>query len=198
MGVAESLSRVYRELRMGRALRGYFINTLFDSTFIILGAIVSSAFNPQAHPRDTMAAMVTLALSVGMASGVSVYEAETVESEIRRGRIARALLKRVEDTEVERGARITRYATALTNFLAPFLVLGFTIIPFLLVGSVVATMTVAAYASITTAIAIIFIVGAAIGRMLKANPWLKGLRMALIGVAVYAATFYIERLAIGG
>lgn len=196
MGIFESFSRVFQELRMGKVLRGYFINTLFDSTFVILGAIVSSAFNPQAHPKDIMAAMITLALAVGMASGVSIYEAETVESEIRMARIARALLKSVEDTEVERGARITKYATALTNFLAPFLVLGFTIIPFLLVGRFIASTTLAAYTSIAMAIAIIFFVGAAIGRMTKANPWLKGLRMALIGVAVYAATFYIERLAL--
>lgn len=197
MPVSEDLALVLQELRSGRVLRGYFINTLFDGTFVILGAIVSSAFLASGDgghvARDTIKAMVILATSVGMASSISIYEAEALESEIRIGRIAQAMLRSMEDTAVERASRITKYATALINFLAPFLTLSITVIPFLLVPPGILSAPTAAYVAIGLAIVIIFTVGIFIGRSAKVNPLLQGLRMALVGVGAFLITSFIER-----
>ncbi len=187
-----------QEVRSGEVFRGYFINTLFDGTFVILGAIVSSGFlvatDPAGVAEDTIKAMVILAISVGISSSISIYEAESLETEIRLGRVAQAMLKSMEDTALERAARVAKYATAFINFLAPFITLSITVIPFLLVPRLIPSVVTAGYVSIALAIAIIFAVGALVGRSAKVNPWVRGVRMAAVGVGAFFITFVIERV----
>jgi hypothetical protein len=72
-------------------LRRFLINTLFDSTFMQLGIIMGSAFAASADLRLTIGTLVASSVALGISTGVSVYESETLEREKNRPRHRRAL-----------------------------------------------------------------------------------------------------------
>ena len=61
-------------------LKPYFINTVFDSAFTILGIIVGSAFSENFDYKIFLGTLLTGTFSLGISSGVSVYEAETLQA----------------------------------------------------------------------------------------------------------------------
>lgn len=177
-----------------QAFRRYFINTVFDSTFVVTGIIIGSALAPGGSVRTVVTTMLAASLALGISTGTSVYEAEKVESEIRLKEIERAMLTKLTNTEAERALDISRYVVVLVNIGAPLAVFALTVTPFLLTSSLLLDTFQAAYLSIAIAITILFSVGAYLGRLSGGRVWLKGLRMALIGMATFAAIWLIQGL----
>ncbi|MCJ2520207.1 MAG: hypothetical protein LN412_04575 [Candidatus Thermoplasmatota archaeon] len=177
----------------GQALRRYFINTIFDSTFVVMGIIIASALAPDSTVRTVVSTMLAASVALGISTGTSVYEAEKVEAEIRLKELERAMLKPLANTDAERSLDVSRYVTAFVNGLAPLVVFAFTAAPFLLTSSVLVDPSVA-YMSIAIAIGVIFSVGAYLGKLSGGAVWLKGLRMALIGLGTFAAIWFIQTL----
>jgi len=102
--------------------RRYFINTLFDSTFVFLGIVAASAILPdQPNMKVTLGLLGAAAIAVGVSSGVSVYEAERLEAEIRMAKLERAMLSELKDTDIHRTLRLFRTVLSLVNFGAPLL-----------------------------------------------------------------------------
>jgi len=99
--------------------RRYFINTLFDSTFVVLGILAATALSAEADVDLALGALFAASLAMGISTGVSVYEAEHTEGELRMRRLERAMLSPLKDTDVGREIRFARYAVSLVNFLAP-------------------------------------------------------------------------------
>jgi VIT1/CCC1 family predicted Fe2+/Mn2+ transporter len=64
-----------------------------------------------------------------------------------------------------------------------------TLAPFLILPS--SDITTAAETSITLAISILFVTGFFMGRMADRNPWIKGLRMAVIGLIAFGICYLI-------
>jgi len=54
----------------GPALRRYFVNTIFDSTFVILGVIIGSAFSPDPSYSLVIAIVLTSSFALGISTGV--------------------------------------------------------------------------------------------------------------------------------
>lgn len=176
----------------GPAMRRFFINTVFDSTFVVLGVIIGSAFSPEPRLSVVITTILTSSFALGISTGVSVHEAESMEQSRRIGRMERALLTSLDDTEIRRLSRISLAIISLTNFIAPIVVCAITISPFLLVAE--AQIRTAAWVSVILAIGILFSTGAMMGRMGKRNPWARGTRMAIAGLAAFAICFWIQTL----
>lgn len=190
--MARLLSRRWRS-RLGKAFRRYFVNTVFDSTFVVMGIVVGSAIAPDAAVRTVVSTMFAASLALGISTGTSVYEAEKVESDIRLRDLEAAMLRELTDTEAERSLEVSRYLVVLVNVLAPLAVFALTATPFFL-GSALSGVLPAAYVSIAIAIAILFAVGLHLGRLSGSHVLLKGLRMALIGLATFGAIWYLGTL----
>ncbi len=178
---------------MGKAFRRYFVNTVFDSTFVVMGIVVGSALAPDAAVRTVVSTMFAASLALGISTGTSVYEAEKVESDIRLRDLEAAMLRELTDTEAERRLEVSRYLVVAVNVLAPLAVFAATATPFFLGGALEAVLP-AAYVSIAIALTILFIVGAHLGRLSGSHVLLKGLRMALIGLATFGAIWYLGTL----
>ncbi len=80
-GILSQMSAAMQMPETGPALRRYFVNTIFDSTFVILGVIIGSAFSPDPSYDLVIATILTSSFALGISTGVSVYEAETMEAE---------------------------------------------------------------------------------------------------------------------
>ena len=112
----------------------YIINTLFDSIFTILGIVVGGAFGSVIDIRAIIGTMVIASISLGVSSGFSVYEAETIQEERRISKIEEALLTDLENTLITEESKLLTVLSAILVFFTPILTCITTLIPFFLVN----------------------------------------------------------------
>ncbi len=191
----EDFRKVLSREDVAPLLRRSFVNTLFDSTFMLLGIIVGVAHASGAGLRAIALTMATSSLALGISTGVSVYESELLERERAISELERALFRDLEGTWIERSAKLIALLLALVNFSTPLLSFGVTIIPFAIAAIGALGLREAAWASIALALATLFAAGAYIGRMGGKNPWIRGLRMAGFGLLAFTIGFLIDSLA---
>ncbi|HDQ06190.1 MAG TPA: hypothetical protein ENN36_05670 [Candidatus Bathyarchaeota archaeon] len=179
---------------IGPILRRFFINTLFDSTFTLLGIIIGSAFVAVPDLRLLIGTAVTSSLALGISSGVSVYESETMERERRVVELEKSLFLNLENTVITEHHRTYALILSFVNFLTPLLCCGILLIPFVLALFQLLDIIIASWISVTLALSLIFVAGTYLGRGGKMNPLLKGLRMVFFGVVAFAIGYFIQVL----
>ena len=189
-----NLLEIFRTEDVGPIVRRFFINTLFDSTFMLLGVIVGAAFVADANIRIVIVTMVTSSLALSISTGVSVYEAESLEQERKITRLEMTMLTDLTDTVIDKTSKsITRVAMVF-NFLTPILSCAITILPFVLVVLEILEIYIASWLSVAFALSILFGAGVYLGRIGKKNPWIKGLRMTAFGVIAFIIGFLLDFL----
>lgn len=173
----------------GPALRRYFVNTMFDTTFVVLGIIIGSALTADADKGLVISTIITSGVALAISTGSSVYEGESLEQARRLDEIGRAMLRAVDETNLGKASKTSAAIIALSNSMAPLMVSAIIISPFFLLGD--ETLLVAAEVSIVLAIAMLFVTGFIMGRLSERNPWWKGLRMAMVGLAAFVICYLI-------
>jgi predicted membrane protein (TIGR00267 family) len=193
-GIADmDLGEKIRSVRFGSAFRRFLTNTVFDSTFMLLGVVIGSAFeNPDL--KLILSTMLTSSLALGISTGVSVYEAESLEQNRRIVELERALFRDLDETAISRSAKNTVTVISLLNFLVPLVSCAITIFPFLLVALGILRIRLASWISIGLALSILFSAGAYLGKLGGTSPWIKGLRMLMFGIVAFALGWWIESL----
>lgn len=175
--------------------RRYFVNTLFDSTFVVLGILAAAAFATEPDPEFALGTILAACLAIGISTGVSVYEAEHTEGEIRLDRLERAMLSPLRDTHLEQGLRLSRIATSFVNFSAPLVVAAVTGLPILLYErGVLGDFFLAASVSSALGLGIVFATGYFLGTLTGRGPWRKAARMTLIALGTFGVLVGVQRL----
>jgi predicted membrane protein (TIGR00267 family) len=172
------------------SIRRYFVNTMFDSTFVMLGIIIAGAFNDTPHLSVVIATILSSAVALGISTGVSVFEAENLEQGRRIDEIEKAMLRSMEETHIGRSSRSSIYLIALVNFMAPIITGTVMLAPFLVFAAI--DIKTAAWIAVGLAITLLSLTGFFMGRAGKRNPWVQALRMGLVGVGAFIICFYIE------
>lgn len=178
----------------GPSIRRFFINTLFDSIFMLLGVVVGSAFVLKPELKVILGTMILSSLALGISSGVSVYEAETLEREREIQKLEKAMLTSLEDTEVTRSARKAAIVVASVNLATPLLVCTICTVPFALVYLGTVGIKTAARTSIAIALGALMFAGMYMGRYGKGNAILKGVKMAALGGITFLIIYLIGTL----
>lgn len=189
-----SLRETLKHESVGPIIRRFFINTLFDSTFILLGILVGAAFAADAGLNVVVVTMLTTSLALGISTGVSVWEAESLEQERKISDLEKALFTDLEDTSIHKTAKYTVILAALINFATPLLSCAITITPFIFVALRVLHIDVASWISVALALSTLFSAGVYMGRIGKTNPYKKGLRMVAFGVLAFAVGYLLDLL----
>ncbi|MFP4545745.1 MAG: VIT1/CCC1 transporter family protein [Methanomassiliicoccales archaeon] len=192
MEFLRNLKKALQAPETGPALRRYFVNTIFDSTFVILGVIIGSVFSADPSRQVVIATILTSSVALGISTGVSVYEAEKMEQERRMQEIESALLSSLKDTHIYRLSKVSTMLISLVNFSAPIMACAITLTPFLLLPE--AELHTGGMISVTLALSILFVTGAMMGRMTQSNPLWKGTRMAIIGFLAFLLCYWIQSL----
>ncbi|UCE80790.1 MAG: hypothetical protein JSV94_06535 [Methanobacteriota archaeon] len=175
--------------------RRYFINTLFDSTFVVLGILAAAAFVPEPNSDIAVGAIFAACFAIGISTAASVYEAEHIEAEIEMQKLERAMLSPMHDTEVERTTHASVYVVAAVNFMAPIFVSVIMGTPLLLYEvDVIRDFRLAAMISSLLGISIIFAAGYYLGRFGRARPWLRAVRMSVVALLAFGALILFEQL----
>ncbi len=178
----------------GPSIRRFFINTLFDSTFALLGVIVGSAFVAEPELKVILGTMITISLALGISTGVSVYEAEILERERKVRELEKAMLTSLEDTQVMNSAKTVAIIVASVNLLTPFLVCAIYISPLAMAYLGIVGIKMAAWTSIAFALGTLMFIGMYMGRKGKGNAILKGTRMAVLGGITFLIGYWIALL----
>lgn len=173
----------------GPALRRYFVNTMFDSTFAVLGIIIGSALAFDADKSLVIATIITSCVALAISTGTSVYEAETLEQSRRMDEIGRAMLRSVGETSLGKASKASAAIIALVNSVAPLMTGAIIVSPFVLLNE--GTLVLAAEVAVVLAISLLFVTGFVMGRLSEKNPWWKGLRMSLVGLAAFVVCYLI-------
>jgi predicted membrane protein (TIGR00267 family) len=174
----------------GPSIRRFLINTLFDSTFTLLGVIVASAFIAEPEIEVILGTMITISLGLGISGGVSVYQAESFERAREVHELEKAMLKSLEDTQIAKSARTSTIIVAAINSLTPFLVCVLYICPLVLAYFKFIGIKLAAWVSIAIAIITLMFAGMYVGRKARGNPILKGIKMAALGGATFVIAYW--------
>lgn len=186
--------KILRTLNVGPSLRRFFVNTLFDSTFMLLGVIMGSAFSDDPNIEVVVGTMLTTSLALGISTGVSVYEAENLERGIRISQIERAMIRDLDETVLTERDEMASLIISLANFATPLLACAITITPFILVLHGELLLRTAAWIAMGLALGILFVAGAILGRLGGKNPWVKGFRMLGFGILAFVIGYLIEGL----
>jgi predicted membrane protein (TIGR00267 family) len=179
---------------VGPIVRRFFINTLFDSTFMLLGIIVGSAFAANAGLRIIVVTMLTTSVALGISTGVSVYEAESLEQEKKIDDLEKALFTDLQDTSIQKTAKNTIILATIINFATPLLSFTVTVIPFIFAAFGLLSIEVAAWVSVTLALSTLFGAGVYMGRIGKTNPYKKGARMVIFGILAFIIGYLLDWL----
>jgi predicted membrane protein (TIGR00267 family) len=190
----KTLRETLKHESVGPIIRRFFINTLFDSTFMLLGIIVGSAFSGHVALNVIVVTMLTTSLALGISTGVSVYEAESLEQERKIADLEKALFTDLQDTSIQKTAKYTILIATLINFATPLFSCAVTIAPFILVAAGVLQLNIAGWISITLALSTLFVAGVYMGRIGKTNPYKKGLRMVAFGILAFTIGYILNLL----
>ena len=193
MGVLGSLRSVMRRAKAGPSFRRFFINTLFDSTFMLLGIVVGSALTPESNVKVVLSTMLVSSLALGISTGVSVYEAESLEWKLKLEETEKAMLTKLENTGFAQLGKKAVILISILNFLTPLLSCGVTVVPFLMALGGLIKIDHAGYVSALLALSTLFLSGAYLGKKSKMNPWMKGLRMVILGIMAFTLGILIKR-----
>ena len=195
MQLLKNLRDTLKHESVGPIIRRFFINTLFDSTFMLLGIIVGSAFAGAAAGLNIIIlTMLTTSLALGISTGVSVYEAESLEQERKITDLEKALFTDLTDTSIQKTAKSTILIATLINFATPLFSCAVTITPFILVAIGILPLYIAGWISVALALSTLFGAGVYMGRIGKTNPYKKGLRMVAFGVLAFTIGFLLNLL----
>lgn len=187
-----SLSKKLKEI--GPILRRLFINTLFDSTFTLLGIVIGQVFAAVPDLRLLIGTAVASSVALGISSGVSVYESETMERERRVVELEKALFVDLKNTIITENYKAYALILALVNFVTPLICCGIILVPFVFSLFYSLEIIIAAEISVILALGIVFVAGTVFGRAGKTNPVLKGLRMVFFGIVAFAIGYIIQIL----
>jgi predicted membrane protein (TIGR00267 family) len=191
----KTLRETLKHESVGPIIRRFFINTLFDSTFMLLGIIVGSAFAGAATGLNVIIiTMLTTSLALGISTGVSVYEAESLEQERKITDLEKALFTDLKDTSIQKTAKYITLIVTLINFATPLFSCAITITPFILAAIGIFPLNIAGWISVVLALSTLFGAGVYMGRIGKTNPYKKGLRMVAFGVLAFAIGFLLNSL----
>ena len=176
------------------SLRRFFINTLFDSTFTLLGVIVGSAFVADPELEVILGTMITISIGLGISSGSSIYQAESLEQERQVQKLEKAMLKSLEGTQVAKSAKKRAMVTALLNLLTPFITCFLYSIPLLIAFTGVIDVRTGAISSIAVALITLMITGIIMNKNGKGNPIIKGIKMAGLGGITFLLGYIVQLL----
>lgn len=192
MGLS-GLSRL-RSREVGPILRRFFTNTLFDSTFTLLGILIGSGFTSNPNLRLIISTMVATSIALGISTGVSVYESETLEREKRVLELEKALFRELENTTITENHKISAIIISVVNFLTPLMCCAIVVTPLVVAAFTLLDIAIASWISTILAMSILFVSGTYFGRHGRRNPLIKGIRMVVFGMVAFALGFLIHAL----
>ena len=166
---------------IGEIARRYFAMNAFDGVLTIIGVVMG---NYTAGVRSP-AIVISTGLSTCMAMGISglwgAYLTESAERKRSLDILENHTLSDLSGTKIGRASRAAVIIVALVDGLAPFAAALLVLLPFFF-SALLGEVAISYYLSLGMSLAILFALGAFLGRVSKDSLILSGLKMIGAGL----------------
>jgi len=166
--------------------RRYFVVNGFDGAMTILGLLSGFYASGGVNPSLAVSACVGAAIALGASGVSSAYLSESAERRKALRELEAAMVARLHDSAHDEAARLVPFVIAVVNGLAPLLICILITLPLWMAERQAFAAADPLLASIVLTIAVIFLLGAVLGRISQSHWRLSGLRAVLIAVATGA------------
>ena len=183
--IGESLERIdgYLEITRSRGiLRRYLAMNAFDGAMTSLGIVIGSYIAAVENPKAIMDVILLGAVAMAVSGFTGTYMVESAERKRRLNEIEEE--NPSEAYAYRRAARFVSTFAALVDGSAPFLASLPCLVPFALTYMGVIEIHIAFYSAIGAALAILFTIGAFLGRISESSIIYSGLKMVVAGTLV--------------
>ncbi|MGD2113006.1 MAG: hypothetical protein PVI50_06445 [Gammaproteobacteria bacterium] len=171
-------------------VRRYFVVNGFDGALTMLGIITGFLFADPAALSVTINACLGAAIALGMSGVSSAYVSETAERRRALGELEAAMAADLLDSAHGQAARRVPLVIALVNGSAPLLISLLIILPLWLAHVGLPLPLAPLHAAITTALALVFLLGVFLGRISGVH-WLRSGLQTLLIALLTAALIYL-------
>jgi len=175
---------------IGEIARRYFAMNAFDGVLTIIGVLMG---NYAAHVRDAKVVIVT-GFSTCIAMGISglwgAYMTESAERKRDLNDLENHTLTDLSNTKIGRASRVAVVVVAVVDGLAPFLAALVVLLPFFF-SDLLADVVFSYYASLGMALAVLFALGAFLGKVSKGNLIISGLKMIGAGLVSILLSYFL-------
>jgi len=181
-GYIEKLRGYLRVSGVSSASRRYFVMNFFDGAMTMLGITVGAFATGSVHPRTIIGAGLGASLAMGISGFSGTYMAERAERLRRYKKLRKAMLADLKRSMHSKAFRIASLWAAFVDGVSPALAAAVSMIPFALALVGVIRVEHALVFSILLIMAMIFGLGAFLGKISRENIFLSGFKMILVGV----------------
>jgi predicted membrane protein (TIGR00267 family) len=161
----------------GSISRRYFVMNSFDGAMTVLGIIMGSWAARAVDPRVVVGTGFGAAVAMAISGFTGAAMTERAERLRRLRSIEKAMLTSMKGSIHERSMKVATIWIAFIDGISPLLVALVGIIPFLLALEKLIDVDSAVAVSISLIMALLFLLGAFLGRISSQNMLLSGLRM---------------------
>jgi predicted membrane protein (TIGR00267 family) len=172
--------------------RRYFVVNGFDGALAMLGVLVGFYVSGGAQPELVVSACLGAAIALGASGVSSAYLSEAAERRKALRELEAAMISPLDESAHGEAARLVPFAVALVNGLSPLLVSMVIIAPLWLAAGAPAGGGEPLLVAIATAFGVIFLLGAFLGRVSRAQWLWTGLRAVLIAAATSAVIVLVR------
>jgi VIT1/CCC1 family predicted Fe2+/Mn2+ transporter len=135
--------------------------------------------------------MITASISLGLSSGFSVYEAQSIQEQKRIDKIEEAMLTDLEETVITEESNMLTILSAFLVFLTPLFACIFSLIPFVFVLLGFLSLENSVFVAIVIDLLIIFFSGLMFGGEKRLY---RGIRMTILGGLILMVGFLLNRI----
>ena len=189
-GIAQGIRRKILEISQyltvtgaQKIIRRYFAMNAFDGAMTSLGVVMGAWLGNINDPRSIIGVIITGGVAM-MVSGFSgTYMTESAERNHSLNELEDAMLINLDNTIYGKASRFVSIYAAFVDGSAPFVASIPSVIPFLLVPSLL-EIQLAYITSISASMLTLFSLGVYLGRISGENFLISGAKMVISGIAV--------------
>jgi predicted membrane protein (TIGR00267 family) len=172
--------------------RRYFIMNAFDGATTILGIVIGAYVAEITDEFWIVWPSLGATLAMSLSGFVGAYMTEEAERARQIKTLERSMLTDLKDSIVGRANRFASLWAAIIDGLSPALAAIVCLIPFFLSSINLLSTNIAIQISITIALAIMFLLGAFLGKISNRNVLLHGMKMLIVGLIIMSVLLMLK------
>jgi predicted membrane protein (TIGR00267 family) len=176
--------------------RRYFVINSFDGAMTILGIVLGASATGPADPKFVIGAGLGASFAMGVSGLSGAYLTERAERQRRLRGLRRAMLSDLRRSIHVRASSIASVWAALVDGFSPAIAAVLPMIPYVLALFEIIPAAYAFQASILLILAILFMLGAFLGKISRESILVGGLRMLAVGAGTATILMILASLGV--
>ena len=173
----------YNEIaNIGEIARRYFAMNAFDGVLTLTGVLMGNLTAGVEDPGIVITTGLSTSIAIGISGLWGSYLTESAERKNALKELGQSTLTDLKESSIGRASRFAAVAVSLVDGFSPFLAAIVVMIPFFL-NTLFPSIEWVYYASLGTALLLLFGLGVFLGKISKENIIISGLKTVIAGVA---------------